>query len=81
MKFLLEVDDDKAEALTTLLADLPYVRVQPFSSYKVKVLEDLRETVIELNDMLKAENDAKNAYRELNNAYGAIKEQDNIEAN
>lgn len=66
MKFVLEVKESKAEALMALLNDLPYVKTKPLTPYKAKVLEDVKEAVDELNQVLKGKIQAKDAGDFLN---------------
>ncbi len=49
MKVLLDIKDNKASFTMELLQSLPFVKAKPLSPYKAKVLEDLRESVDELN--------------------------------
>lgn len=69
MKFLLEVEEEKATMLLELLNDLPYVKIKPFTSYKVKVLEDLKEAVLEMNLVLAGKLDAADDEETLNDAW------------
>ena len=66
MKFVLEVKESKAAALLTLLNDLPYVKTKPFTPYKAKVLEDVKEAVDELNLVLAGKIEARDADELLN---------------
>lgn len=66
MKFVLEVKESKAAALLTLLNDLPYVKTKPLSPYKAKVLEDVMESVDEMNQVLSGKLEARDADELLN---------------
>jgi hypothetical protein len=66
MKFVLEVKENKAAALMTILNDLPYVKTKPLTPYKAKVLEGLKEAVDELNLVLSGKMEARNADELLN---------------
>ena len=66
MKFVLEVKDDKTAILMDLLNDLPYVKITPITPYKAKVLEDLKEAVVEMNLVLSGKLEARDADDLLN---------------
>jgi hypothetical protein len=66
MKFVLEVKESKAAALLTLLNDLPYVKTKPLTPYRAKVIEDLKESVDEMNLVLAGKLDARDADELLN---------------
>ena len=66
MKFVLDVKESKAEALMSLLNDLPYVKTKPLTPHKAKVLEDLKEAVDELNLVLSGKIEARDADELLN---------------
>lgn len=66
MKFVLEVKESKVEMLMQLLNDLPYVKTQPLSPYKAKILEDVKVAVDELNLVLSGKLEARNADDLLN---------------
>jgi hypothetical protein len=66
MKFVLEVKESKAAALMALLNDLPYVKTKPLMPYKAKVLEDVREAVDEMNQVLSGKIKARDADELLN---------------
>jgi len=61
MKFVLDVKEDKAAALMSILNDLPYVKTKPLTPYKAMVLESVKEAVDELNMVLAGKLDARNA--------------------
>lgn len=61
MKFVLDVKEDKAAALMSILNDLPYVKAKPLTPYKAMVLESVKEAVDELNMILAGKLDARNA--------------------
>ena len=66
MKFVLEVKENKVEALMALLNDLPYVKTKPLTPYKAKVLEDVKDAVDELNLVLSGKLQARDADELLN---------------
>jgi len=66
MKFVLDVKENKAEALMAFLNDLPYVKAKPLTPYKAKVLEDLKEAVDEFNLVLAGKLEARDADDLLN---------------
>ena len=66
MKFVLEVKESKAAALMALLNDLPYVKTKPLSPYRAKVMEDLKESIDEMNLVLAGKLDARDADELLN---------------
>ena len=66
MKFVLEVKESKAETLIAILNDLPYVKAKPLTPYKAKVLEDVKEAVDELNQVMAGKLRARNADELLN---------------
>lgn len=48
MKLLLEIQDNKAAFFLEVLKNFSYVKAKPITSYKAKVLEDVREAVEEM---------------------------------
>ncbi|MDB4925300.1 hypothetical protein [Mucilaginibacter sp.] len=66
MKFVLDVKESKAATLMALLNDLPYVKTKPLTPYKAKVLEDVKEAVDELNQVLSGKIEARDADELLN---------------
>ena len=66
MKFVLEVKESKVAMLMALLNDLPYVKTKPLTPYKAQVLEDLKESVDELNLVLSGKLKARDADDLLN---------------
>lgn len=66
MKFVLEVKESKAANLMALLNDLPYVKTKPLTPYKAKVLEDIKEAVDEMNQVLSGKIEARDADELLN---------------
>ncbi|EHQ27940.1 hypothetical protein [Mucilaginibacter paludis] len=66
MRFVVEVKESKAEMLMALLNDLPYVKTKPLTPYKAKVLEDIKESVEELNLVLAGKLEARDADELLN---------------
>jgi len=49
MQLLLNIKDDKARFFMELLKNFSYVKVKPITPYKAKVLEELKESVENLN--------------------------------
>jgi len=66
MKFVLEVKEDKVAMLLALLNDLPYVKTTPLTPYKAKVLEDMKEAIDEMNQVLSGKMEARDADELLN---------------
>jgi len=66
MKFVLDVKESKAAALLALLNDLPYVKIKPLTLYKAKIMEDIRESVDEMNLVLSGKMEARDAGELLN---------------
>jgi hypothetical protein len=66
MKFVLDVKESKAANLMALLNDLPYVKAKPLTPYKAKVLEDVKEAVDEMNQVLSGKIEARDADELLN---------------
>jgi len=66
MKFVLEVKESKAATLMALLNDLPYVKTKPLTPYSAKILEDVKEAVDEMKQVLSGEIEARNADELLN---------------
>ncbi|WP_262245455.1 hypothetical protein [Parapedobacter soli] len=48
MKLLLEIKENKADALLALLRDLPYVKVHPVDDNGVRFLSELQEAIEEI---------------------------------
>ena len=48
MKILLDVKDSKADFFIELLDSFSFVKVQPLTSHKAKVLSDVKEAVEEM---------------------------------
>lgn len=66
MKLLLEVEDQKAQALLAALKKLPYVRTKEISASKAEKLSDLKNAVDELNDILRGKAKARDIDELLN---------------
>ncbi|MFD1255824.1 hypothetical protein ACFQ3S_03365 [Mucilaginibacter terrae] len=66
MKFVIDIEKSKVSTLISLLNDLPYVKTKPLTSYKAKVLEDVKEAVDELNLVISGKLNARNANELLN---------------
>ncbi|WP_295675626.1 hypothetical protein [uncultured Mucilaginibacter sp.] len=66
MKFVLDVKESKAGALLALLNDLPYVKTKLLTPYKAKIMEDIKESVDEMNLMLSGKLEARDADELLN---------------
>ncbi len=49
MKVLLDIKDDKADFVMELLSNLKFVKAEPLTPYKSKVLRDIKEAVDEVN--------------------------------
>jgi hypothetical protein len=49
MKVLLDIKDNKARFVMELLQNLSFVKAQPLSPYKAEVLENLKQSIEELN--------------------------------
>jgi hypothetical protein len=61
MKMILDVKDSKAAALMAVLNDLPYVKTKPLTPYKAKVMEDIKQSVDEMNLVLAGKLEARDA--------------------
>ena len=66
MKFVLDVKESKAATLLALLNDLPYVKTKPLTPYKAKIMEDIKESVDEMNLVLSGKLQARDADELLN---------------
>lgn len=66
MKFVLDIKESKVETLMALLNDLPYVKTKPLTPYKAKILEDVKQSVDELNQVLTGKLEARDADELLN---------------
>jgi hypothetical protein len=66
MKLLLDIQDNKADALMKVLKDLPYVKTQLLSPAKALFLTELKEAVTELNLVKAGKKKARNAEEFLN---------------
>ncbi len=51
MKILLDIKDDKAAFILELLKNFNFVKAKPLTPTKVKVLEELKEAVEEVNQI------------------------------
>jgi hypothetical protein len=51
MKVLLDIKDDKADFVMELLSNLKFVKAEPLTPYKSKVLRDIKEAVDEVNQI------------------------------
>ena len=49
MKVLLEIKDSKTPFVLELLKNLPFVKSKNLNPYKAKVMEDVRDSVEEMN--------------------------------
>jgi len=49
MKVLLDIKDDKADFVMELLSNFKFVKAEPLTPYKSKVLRDIKEAVEEVN--------------------------------
>jgi hypothetical protein len=66
MKMILDVKERKAAALMAVLNDLPYVKTKPLTPYKAKVMEDIKQSVDEMNLLLSGKLEARDADELLN---------------
>jgi len=61
MKVLLDIKDDKADFVMELLSHLKFVKAEPLTPYKSKVLRDIKEAVEEVNLIKAGKLQARNA--------------------
>ena len=61
MKVLLDIKDSKAPFVMELLQSLSFVKAQPLSPYKAKILENVNEAVEEMKMIKKGKLKARNA--------------------
>lgn len=66
MKILLDIPDNKAEALLTVLNSISFVKAKPLSSEKSSILLDIKNAVDELNLIKQGKAKARNAEDFLN---------------
>jgi hypothetical protein len=66
MKLILDVKESKAAALMAVLNDLPYVKTKPLTPYKARIMEDIKESVDEMNLVLSGKLEARDADELLN---------------
>ncbi|GDX51786.1 hypothetical protein LBMAG27_08330 [Bacteroidota bacterium] len=66
MQLLIEIKDNKAEALLKVLRDLPYVKTKTISPAKAKFLSEFKEAIKELNAVKEGKLKARNAEDFLN---------------
>jgi hypothetical protein len=66
MKLILDVKENKAAELMALLKDLPYVKAKPLTPYKAKIMEDIKQSVDEMNLVLSGKLDVRDAHELLN---------------
>ena len=66
MKLLLDIKDNKADALLKVLHDLPYVKTETLTPAKAQFLKELKEAVSELNLVKSGKKKARNAEDFLN---------------
>ncbi|MCE7073584.1 MULTISPECIES: hypothetical protein [Dyadobacter] len=68
MKVLLDIKDEKATFVMSLLQRLPFVKTRPLSPFQSNVIEDMKEAVEQLN-LVKAgkmpARDAEDLFNEL----------------
>jgi hypothetical protein len=68
MKVLLDIPDSKASFFMELLKNFSFIKAKPLSTYKAKVLEDVKEAVEEMK-LIKAgkleARDAEDLFNEL----------------
>ena len=51
MKFLLEVNDEKARFIQELLEEFSFVRIEPLSPYQAEVIKGISEAVNNVNQV------------------------------
>lgn len=61
MKVLLDIKDTKAAFMMELLKSFSFVKAEPLSPYKAKVLKDVKEAVEEMNQIKTGKLKARNA--------------------
>jgi hypothetical protein len=61
MKILLDIPDSKASFFMELLKNFAFVKAKPLTSYKARVLEDLKEAVDEMKLIKAGKLEARNA--------------------
>ena len=61
MRVLLDIKDNKASFVMELLKNLPFVKAQPLTPHKAKVLEDVKEAVEEMKLVKAGKLKARNA--------------------
>ena len=61
MKVLLDIKDDKADFVMELLSNLKFVKAEPLTPYKSKVLRDIKEAVDEVNQVKAGKLEARDA--------------------
>ncbi len=66
MKVLLDIKDNKASFTMELLQNLPFVKTKLLTSYKAKVLEDLKDAIDEVNLIKDGKHKGINAKQLLN---------------
>lgn len=49
MKVLLDIKDNKVDFVMEMLRNFSFIKAQPLSPYKTRVLQDLKEAVENLN--------------------------------
>lgn len=61
MKILLNIDEGKASFVLELLGLMKFVRVKKLTDEQAELLGDLRDAVIEINEIKKGKKSAKSA--------------------
>jgi hypothetical protein len=61
MKVMLDIKDSKADFVMELLSNLSFVKAEPLTPYKKKVLGDLKQAVKEMNLVKQGKLKARNA--------------------
>lgn len=61
MKVLLDIKDDKADFVMELLSNLKFVKAEPLTPYKSKVLQDIKEGVDQVNQIKAGKLEARDA--------------------
>ena len=61
MKVILDIKDNKAAFIMELLKNFSYVKTNPLTPYKAKVLESIKEAVTEMSLVKSGKLEARNA--------------------
>jgi hypothetical protein len=66
MKVMLDIKDSKADFVMELLHNLPFVKAEPLSPYKSKIIKDVKKAVEEMKLIKAGKLKARNAEEFLN---------------